>query len=309
MKDRQAHIVRASWVAIIGNAILSVLKISIGIYAGSLAVVGDGIDSASDIITSIITLITAHVLSKPPNIKFSYGYEKADTIATKVLSFVIFFAGAQLAISTISGLFEEGTRELPSMLAVYITLFSIIGKLFLAYYQKRIGKKVESSMLLANARNMQNDVIISVTVLIGLLFTFILKLPVIDTITALAVSIWIMYTAYRIFMQTSVELMDGIEDPGIYNEVFKSISSIKGAYNPHRARIRKIGHRYMIGIDIEVEGSITVNEAHVIAKNVEDKIKETIKNVYDIVVHIEPYGNIESDEKFGVSDRLFNKKP
>ena len=309
MKDRQAHIVRASWVAIIGNAILSVLKISIGIYAGSLAVVGDGIDSASDIIASIITLITAHVLSKPPNIKFPYGYEKADTIATKVLSFVIFFAGAQLAISTISGLFEEGTRELPSMLAVYITLFSIIGKIFLAYYQKRIGKKVESSMLLANARNMQNDVIISVTVLIGLLFTFILKLPVIDTITALAVSIWIMYTAYRIFMQTSVELMDGIEDPGIYNEVFKSISSIKGAYNPHRARIRKIGHRYMIGIDIEVEGSITVNEAHVIAKKVEDKIKETIKNVYDIVVHIEPYGNIESDEKFGVSDRLFNKKP
>ncbi|MEA3477354.1 MAG: cation diffusion facilitator family transporter, partial [Bacteroidota bacterium] len=236
-------------------------------------------------------------------------YEKADTIATKALSFVIFFAGAQLAISTISGFFEEGTRELPSMLAVYITLFSIIGKLFLAYYQKRIGKKVESSMLLANARNMQNDVIISVTVLIGLLFTFILKLPVIDTITALAVSIWIMYTAYRIFMQTNVELMDGIEDPGIYNEIFKSISSIKGAYNPHRARIRKIGHRYMIGIDIEVEGSITVNEAHVIAKKVEDKIKETIKNVYDIVVHIEPYGNIESDEKFGVSDRQFNKKP
>ncbi len=309
MTDRKHQIIRASWVAIIGNAILSVLKISIGIYAGSLAVVGDGIDSASDIIASIITLITAHVLSKPPNIKFPYGYEKADTIATKVLSFVIFFAGAQLAISTISGLFEEGTRELPSMLAVYITLFSIIGKLFLAYYQKRIGKKVESSMLLANARNMQNDVIISVTVLIGLLFTFILKLPVIDTITALAVSIWIMYTAYRIFMQTSVELMDGIEDPGIYNEVFKSISSIKGAYNPHRARIRKIGHRYMIGIDIEVEGSITVNEAHVIAKKVEDKIKETIKNVYDIVVHIEPYGNIESDEKFGVSDRLFNKKP
>ena len=307
MNDRQANIVRASWVSIIGNAILSILKISIGIYAGSLAVVGDGIDSASDIIASIITLITAHVLAKPPNIKFPYGYEKADTIATKALSFVIFFAGAQLAISTTSGLFDEEVRELPSILAVYITIFSIAGKLFLSYYQYRIGKKVESGMLLANARNMQNDVIISVSVLIGLIFTFVFKMPVIDTITALAVSVWIMYTAYRIFMQTNVELMDGIEDPGIYNEIFKSIASVSDAHNPHRVRIRKIGHRFMIGIDIEVEGSKTVNEAHLIAHEVERKIRENIKNVYDIVIHTEPLGVIDNDEKFGVSNHEINE--
>ncbi len=216
MIDRKANIVRASWVSIIGNAILSVSKISIGLIAGSLAVVGDGIESASDIIISVITLITAHVLSKPPNIKFPYGYEKADTIATKLLSFIIFFAGAQLAISTASRLFDDTVREMPTMLAIYITIFSIAGKLFLSYYQYRIGKRVESAMLLANARNMQNDVIISVSVLVGLVFTFIFKMPVIDTITALAVSVWIMYTAYKIFMKTNVELMDGIEDPGIY---------------------------------------------------------------------------------------------
>ena len=302
MKDRKANIVKASWVSIIGNAILSVSKISIGIIAGSLAVVGDGIESASDIIISVITLITAHVLSKPPNIKFPYGYEKADTVATKVLSFIIFFAGAQLAISTTSRLFDETVRELPSMMAIYITVFSIAGKLFLSYYQYRIGKKVESAMLLANARNMQNDVIISVSVLVGLIFTFVFKMPVIDTITALAVSIWIMYTAYRIFMKTNVELMDGIEDPGIYNELFKSIASVPDAHNPHRVRIRKIGHRFMIGIDIEVEGSKTVNEAHLIAHEVERKIRENIKNVYDIVIHTEPLGVIDNDEKFGVSN-------
>jgi len=307
MKDRQANIVRASWVSIIGNAILSVSKISIGLYAGSLAVVGDGIESASDIIISVITLITAHVLSKPPNIKFPYGYEKADTIATKVLSFIIFFAGAQLAISTASRLLDETVREVPSMMAIYITIFSIAGKLFLSYYQYRIGKKVESAMLLANAKNMQNDVIISVSVLVGLIFTFIFKMPVIDTITALVVSIWIMFTAYRIFMQTNVELMDGIEDPGIYNEIFKSIASVPDAHNPHRVRIRKIGHRFMIGIDIEVEGSKTVNEAHLIAHEVERKIRENIKNVYDIVIHTEPLGIIDNDEKFGVSNHEINK--
>lgn len=308
MKERQAEISKASWVSIAGNAILSASKIIIGLIAGSLAVVGDGIDSASDIITSIITLLTARLLAKPPNIKFPFGYEKADTIATKALSFIIFFAGAQLAISTISGLFGDSPKEMPSMLAIYITLVSIAGKLFLSYYQRRIGKKVESSMLIANARNMQNDVIISVSVLVGLVFTFIFKLPVIDTITALAVSIWIMYTGYRIFMQTNVELMDGIEDESIYNDIFKAISCIKGVYNPHRVRIRKIGYRYMIDIDIEVDGSKTVAEAHAISHRVEKKIKESINNIYDIVIHIEPYGDIDKDEKFGVSDRNINKK-
>jgi len=298
MNDRKANIVRASWVSIIGNAILSVSKISIGLISGSLAVVGDGIESASDIIISVITLITAHVLSKPPNIKFPYGYEKADTIATKLLSFIIFFAGAQLAISTVSRLFDDTVREMPTMLAIYITIFSIAGKLFLSYYQHRIGKRVESAMLLANARNMQNDVIISVSVLVGLVFTFIFKMPVIDTITALAVSVWIMFTAYKIFMKTNVELMDGIEDPGIYEEIFKSISSVKGVYHPHRVRIRKIGHRYMIDIDIEVDGTKTVTEAHAISHQVEETIKKNVNNVYDIVIHIEPYGDIDKNEKF-----------
>ena len=308
MTERKKQIVRASWVSIVGNAILSVSKISIGLIAGSLAVVGDGIESASDIIISIITLVTAHVLSRPPNIKFPYGYEKADTVATKLLSFIIFFAGAQLAISTISRLLDDTVREIPSMLAIYITIFSIAGKLFLSYYQYRIGKKVESAMLLANARNMQNDVIISLSVLVGLVFTFVFKMPVIDTITALAVSIWIMYSAYKILMKTNIELMDGIEDPEIYNDTFKAISSVKDAYNPHRLRIRKIGHRYMIGVDIEVDGSKTVREAHQIAHKVENRIKESIKNVYDIVIHIEPYGTVDSDEKFGVSNQQINKK-
>ena len=171
LNQKQQAIKKASWVSIIGNAILSLLKIILGLISGSLAVIADGIDSASDIVTSIITLITARILSKPPNKKFPYGYEKADTIASKALSFIIFFAGAQLAISTFSNLIENEARSMPSELAIYVTVISIIGKLGLALYQFKVGKKVNSSMLVANARNMQNDVIISLSVLVGLIFS------------------------------------------------------------------------------------------------------------------------------------------
>lgn len=303
MEPRHRQIVQASWVSIIGNAILSILKITVGLMAGSMAVVADGVDSASDILTSVITLITAHIMSRPPDIRYPYGYERADTIASKALSFVIFFAGAQLAISTVTRLIEGGPAEVPSLFAIWVIIASILGKIFLAIYQSRVGKKTGSGMLVANARNMQSDVLISLAVLTGLVFTVILDMPVIDTITALAVSFWIMATAIRIFFQSNRDLMDGMADPGLYKKVFKLVTCIKGVYNPHRARIRKTGNKLIIDIDIEVDGSKTVVEAHDISREVENKIKNGIDNVYDVIVHVEPYGNVEKDEKFGVSNK------
>ena len=108
------------------------MKIGIGLYAGSLAVVGDGIDSSTDVVISIITLITARILSRPPDKKYPYGYGKADTIATKALSFVIFFAGLQLMITTITKLVTGEVAVMPDKLAIYVTVFSILGKFFLS---------------------------------------------------------------------------------------------------------------------------------------------------------------------------------
>ena len=285
---------------------LSVMKILVGLLAGSLAVLADGIDSASDIVTSVITLITAHLITRPPNIRYPYGYDKADTLASKALAFIIFFAGAQLAITTVSNLIEGKEREIPGMATLIVTVVSIFGKYGLAWYQMRIGRKVGSSMLVANARNMQNDVIISVAVLTGLFFTFVLELPVIDTITAMAVSVWIMYVAFKIYMQTNRELMDGVDDPGIYKTVFAAVSKIRGVHNPHHVRIRKSGHRYVIAVDIEVDGSLSVNSAHELAHKVDEQIRKDVKDVYDILVHVEPYGDKDDREKFGVSNKDLN---
>lgn len=302
MEPRHHQIIRASWVSITGNALLAVMKITVGLIAGSMAVVADGVDSASDILTSVITLITAHIMSRPPDIRYPYGYERADTIASKALSFVIFFAGAQLAISTITKLLEGGQTEVPSLFAIWVIIASIIGKLFLALYQFRVGRKTGSAMLVANARNMQSDVLISLAVLTGLIFTFVMDMPIIDTLTALAVSVWIMITAIRIFFSTNRDLMDGMDDMEIYREVFRLISEVKEAYNPHGARIRKTGNNLIIDLHIEVDGSKSVVESHKISHEVARRIKEGIENVYDVNVHVEPYGNVEHDEKFGVSN-------
>lgn len=91
--SREKILIRTSWVSTIGNAILSASKIIVGLFAGSLAVLGDGIDSATDVIISIVMIFTARIMNRPPSKKYVFGYEKAEGIATKILSLVIFYAG------------------------------------------------------------------------------------------------------------------------------------------------------------------------------------------------------------------------
>ena len=141
-KNRNLYIRKASWVGIIGNTILATAKIVIGFISGSLAVIGDGIDTATDILTYVITMVAARIMNKPPNFRYPYGYSRAEAVATKALSFVIFFAGAQLFLSTLISLVKKEPHELPTLLAIYVTIFSILSKAGLAFYQFRIGKKI-----------------------------------------------------------------------------------------------------------------------------------------------------------------------
>ncbi len=305
MSDKLQKIRNASIFSTILNGLLALGKITIGFISGSLAVLSDGFDSAGDVLSSIIMIFTSRLMKKPPNIKFPYGYDKAESIASKSISFFIFFAGAQLVFSAIKKLFVFEENEIPGMLAIYITVISIVVKIVLSIHQKKKSRELNSHMLKANARNMQNDILISGGVLLGLFLTQILGLYQIDVIIGLAIGLYIMWTAYRIFLSSNAELMDGIDDPSIYNRVFEAVAEIKGAYNPHKVRIRQMGNQYLVAIDIEVDGTITVTKSHEIAASLEKTIKKKIPNVYDILVHMEPYGQSEQDEKFGISRHNF----
>lgn len=302
--NREHILIRTSWISTIGNAILSAAKIIIGLWAGSLAVLGDGIDSATDVVISIVMIFTARIINQPPSKKYVFGYEKAEGIATKILSLVIFYAGVQMLFSSIGTIFSDETKEIPSSIAIYVTVFSIIGKLLLASYQYKQGKKINSSLLTANAVNMRNDVIISSGVLLGLIFTFIFKLPILDSITGLIISLFIIKSSINIFIDSNVELMDGVKDINVYNKIFEAVEQVPGAGNPHRVRSRMIGNLYMITLDIEVDPEMTITQAHEIADAVEKSIKCTIDNVYDILVHVEPAGKCQTDEKFGIDKEM-----
>ncbi len=221
-------------------------------------------------------------------------------MATIVLSLVVFFAGVQMMVSSVGMVISGEERELPAAIALWVTLFSIAGKLALAWYQFRVGKRAGSELIIANAKNMRNDVIISVSVLAGLFFTYVLKLPILDPITGCIVSLFILKTGIEIFLESGFALMDGVKNENIYGQIFDAVGRVPEACNPHHIRTRLIGGRYMIDLDIEVEGDLSVAAAHEIADRVEESIRAGIDGVYDIEVHIEPLGACRRAEPFGV---------
>jgi len=301
MGNNNNNIRKAAIIAITGNAILAALKIVVGSRSRSNALLGDGIDSSTDVLISIITLVVVKIISKPADVRHPFGHKRAETVMTAFLSFIIFFAGAQIIIDSISDLVNDVHGVAPSPVAISVTLVSILGKLLLALSQYILGRRTNSAMIKANAKNMASDVIISVGVLAGFVFSIITGSSHVDSIVAILVGIWIIKTAFGIFLDVNLELMDGNDDTRPYRAIVESVNAVNGAFSPHRVRVRHVSGFWDIEFDICIDPTCTVLMAHDIASQVEKEIKLRVENVFDIMIHIEPIGD-DSVEVFGLSE-------
>lgn len=299
----KTHYIRvAGTIALIGNAALAFIKILLAYFSKSLAVMGDGIDSSTDVLIAIVTLVISAIISRPSDKEHPWGHGRAETTTTLVLSFIIFFAGAQLAIQSVTRLMNPQDAQAIGRGAVIAAIISIAGKTVLAMLQFHYGKIADSEMVKANALNMKNDIIMSLGILVGLFLSEQFKLPILDPIIALLVGLWVIKNAAKLFLQVNFELMDGNADNSLYQKLFSAVSSVQGVHNPHKARIRKMASLFDIDLDIEVDPAMTVYDAHEKAEQVEEAIREVIPEAYDILIHIEPLGSDshQREEKYGL---------
>lgn len=299
-QERLSVLKRASWAGIVGNLALAALKIFAGLLSGSLAVVGDGFDSLSDVVTSMVTLYAAKAGAAPPDPEHPWGHGRVETIATKTLSLIIIMAGLQLLTMTLRKLTGGVSAEIPGTIALIASGISILGKIGLAAYKSRAGRLTGSKMMQADATNMRNDILLSLAVLGGVFFTRVLNLPLIDVLAGLCVSVWIIISGVQVFLHTNNELMDSVDDKEVYRHVFDAVDAIDGVSNPHRVRIRGLNSLYVIDLDVEVDGALTVSEAHNLACKLEIEIRSRIKKVFDIMVHVEPAGVADHGEGYGL---------
>lgn len=312
LQNREQMAIKASMIGMIVNGALSFFKIFIAIITGSIAILADGIDTATDIITSLLTLIASKISNKPADESHPFGHEPAETIVTKVLSLVIIYAGIQVLKNAIQSLIIGDYIIENAKLVIWISLISIITKYILYRYKYTVGKKIKSSSFVADALNMRNDILTSLSVFIGIIFYLLFDITWVDPLVAIIVSIFIFRVGIKMFIETSDEFMGSSRELGeIYSNILEATKKFDNVFNPHKIRVRKAGYVYFVEMHIEVDEKMTIREANDIASQVEKEIKKVNPYIKDVIIHVEPLGNKEK-EGYGLDEksikRIFGNK-
>ena len=280
------------------NVCLGGLKILGGVFGHSAALFADGIHSFSDLSTDILVWFASHYGSQGADQEHPYGHQRIETAATLLLAMVVVMAGAAIGWEALNNLFRDEFVR-PASYVLYVAAFSILANEGLYHYTRIIGKKIRSSLLLANAWHHRSDAASSIIVFIGVLGA-ILGFHYFDAIAAVIVALFILKMGWRLGWSSVRELIDTAVEPKTITAMEKTIIAIPGVRALHQLRTRSMGHNIVLDVHVQVAPYLSVSEGHHISHQVHRALKENCSKISDVTVHIDP----ENDEIASPSYKL-----
>lgn len=291
--QREGEIRNITIFGAIVNIALTIGKIIAGVYGRSAAMMADGIHSLSDLFSDIIVIVFTHISSKEKDRHHSFGHGKFETLATLVISVILVVVGANLmsdGLKSMIAFFKGADLPKPGYIALIAAFVSIVAKEVLYHFTIRIGKKTGSTVVIANAWHHRSDALSSVGALIGIGGSMILgeKWAVLDPLASCVISIAVIVVAVRMAIPSLAELLETSLPEDVESEIIKTASSVKGVNEVHELKTRRNGMSFIIDAHIVVDPEISIVEAHNIATDVEDAIRERYGCQTQLSIHVEP---------------------
>jgi cation diffusion facilitator family transporter len=270
---------------IVLNTFLFVIKLLGGIFSGSLALLSDSFNSLTDIITSLAIFLAVRIGAKKADSDHPFGHRRAEPIAGLVVAIFAAILGFQVLSDAFRGFFEP--RDLNIDLFIFIIIIvSIVLKVYMYILFRIEGKKSKSPALMASSVDYRNDILVSVSVLVGNLFGYI-GYPIGDIIVAIFIGAFIVYSGFKIGMENLDFLMGKVPDREIVEYLKQKALSIEGVRRLNDVRAHFLGNFIQIEIHIEVNSRLSTKKSHDIAKRVQDLVEE--EEIVDYAfVHVDP---------------------
>ena len=284
----------ASVIGIIGNIFLFIIKILIGLITNSKSMIADSFNSASDIFSSFMTFIGNKIASTPSDDDHNLGHGKAEYIYSMLISIVMFILAFTVGKDSLFSLFNKQEYNF-SIYLIIVCIITIIVKLILYLYTKKISKKYNNILLDANSKDHRNDCIITLFNLISCILA-IKGIYIFDSITGIGISIWIILTAIKIYKESYDVLMDKSISEETKKKVYEIINSHKEIKKVIHFNSTPVGYRYQISFTIYVDGNLSTFESHDIANKLEKEIANKLEEIYLTVIHVNPM-EIENKDK------------
>lgn len=275
---------RGARVSIIAYITLSLLKLGVGFFAQSKALLADGINNTTDIIASVAVLIGLKISRKPADDDHPYGHLRAETIASLIASLIMLAVGLDVLYNAIKSVIFFNPKA-PDLVSAVVAIFCAAAIYMVYRYNMRIAVKIKSSGLMAAAKDNLSDAWVSIGTTIGIVasqFGF----PWIDPLAAVVVSALILKTGWDIFREATHNLSDGFSREKL-DGITKSISQVPGVKQIKNIRARVHGNNILLDLVVSVSSELSLVEGHSITEKIEDKLKEDL-DITQVMVHVEP---------------------
>jgi len=278
--------------SILINILLSAFKLFAGLVSQSAAMVSDAVHSITDLFSTLIAIVGIKLANKKPDKEHPYGHERFECVATLMLAALITIVGVGIGWSGLQTILagEYYQIPVPGLLALVAAVVSIGVKEGVYWYVRAAAKKVDSSALMADAWHSRADGLSSIGSFIGILGAR-MGFPILDSVAAIVICLFILKTAFSITVDAIGKMTDKACDSETEDEMRKLILEQEFVSGIDEFKTRMFGNKIYVDVDISVEQSTTVKDAHDIAQHVHDAIERKFPKVKHCMVHVNPAGD------------------
>ena len=273
-------------IVLILNVAVAVVKAVFGVMAGSVSMVADALHSGFDSFSNVVGIVAMHLAGKPPDPEHPYGHGKIETLGTLVIGAMLLLTAAGILLEGYGRLITPITPEI-TPITVGVMVGTLITNIIVSTYERRKGEEYQSQILIADSLHTKSDVFVSTAVLGGFL-AIRLGYPAADPIIALGIGLLIARMGIGILYGAAEVLIDSMNlpcDPALVRAVVMDTPGVAGY---HDFRCRGKPGEIFADIHVTVDPALSITRAHAIADEVEQRLKETVPGLAEVVVHIEP---------------------
>lgn len=293
-EDRTRISTQTSFVGLLLNLLLSVIKVFLFVFTGSVSILADAINNITDSISSVVAIIGVKISDRPADRKHPYGHGRIEYIATLIVASFVLVAGFEF-IRVSYDRIKNPVDINYSYISIGLMLFSVIVKFYMAELYKSISKRIDSSPLMAQYKDSMGDVFITGVVIISIIVYNITGLRV-DGYVGMLVSIFIIYSGYELIRDTLSDLIGEAPEENFVEQIEEIMLSYENVLGIHDIVITNYGPvKTFVTLDAEIPYDMTLVEAHNLIDDAEREIKEKLK--CEITIHIDPVGSYSKIER------------
>jgi cation diffusion facilitator family transporter len=279
---------RVTLVGVLVNTALIGIKLAAGFMGNSQALIADAVHSVSDLFTDAVVLAGLKLGARAPDADHPFGHARLETMASAIVGVALLGAAVFIGYDAVKCLLGNKINHLGPM-AIVGAGVSIGAKEGLYWYTVRVGRRINSPAVTANAWHHRSDAMSSVAVLIGVTGAMIHpQWHFLDGAAALVVSLFIVKVGLTVLWESVREFTDTAPETSVVNEITSCAMNVPGVEGVHDIKVRLSGGWYQMEIHVVVDGDMTVRDGHAIAKEVEQCLARDVGNVNTIIVHVDP---------------------